>query len=148
MHLHGIGVDLVAVDRVRALLRHEGFARRWFGADELARCEAAPDPARALAAVLAAKEAAWKSLCTDWSGGVPWAGLCVLEEVPGAGPVTYSGSVQVLVAGHDVVRTRACWGGLGPVVWAVAVSLASPTEPGDSGQAREFAYLRSQFAAQ
>lgn len=147
MFLHGIGVDLVSVDRIRALLEREGFVHRWFVGDEVVRCESAPDPARAFAAVLAVKEAAWKSLGTGWSGGVPWAQMCVWEDAPGSGAVTYAGSVQALSSGLDVVRTGACWGGLGPVVWAVAVSLASPTQVNPSGQPSEFAYLRSQLAA-
>ncbi|MEO7711574.1 MAG: holo-ACP synthase [Gemmatimonadaceae bacterium] len=60
----GIGVDLVDVQRVRRLLDRKGerALRRLFTDGERAYAETHPEPARQLAARVAAKEAAFKAL--------------------------------------------------------------------------------------
>ena len=59
----GVGIDLVAVDRMAtALQRSGGFAARYFSDDERAICEARHDPAASYAARFAAKEAVLKAL--------------------------------------------------------------------------------------
>jgi holo-[acyl-carrier protein] synthase len=66
----GLGLDVVAVERVRALhARHrDRLLARCFAPGEAAR----PDDAQHLAGLLAAKEAAFKALGTGWSEGVGW----------------------------------------------------------------------------
>jgi holo-[acyl-carrier protein] synthase len=66
----GLGLDLVAVDRVATLLaRHrERLLARCFAPGELAR----PDDPQHVAGLLAAKEAAFKALGTGWGDGVGW----------------------------------------------------------------------------
>jgi holo-[acyl-carrier protein] synthase len=59
----GVGIDLVAIDRMAtALGRTGGFATRYFSDDERSICESRPDPAASYAARFAAKEAALKAL--------------------------------------------------------------------------------------
>ncbi|MCC2593647.1 4'-phosphopantetheinyl transferase superfamily protein [Tessaracoccus sp. OS52] len=80
MRLRGVGVDIVEVRRIEQLLGAGGsFARRWFTADEATRCRAAEQPAQEFAKVLAAKEAAWKSLGISWDAGVPWGSLVLID---------------------------------------------------------------------
>lgn len=58
-----LGVDVVDVDRFRALLeRRPGFAHRFFTDEERAHCDAAPDAAVRFAGTFAAKEATMKAL--------------------------------------------------------------------------------------
>lgn len=70
----GLGTDLVAVPRLEAVLsRHrERFLDRVFTPAEQADCLSRAQPARHLAARLAAKEAAMKALGTGWGLGVRW----------------------------------------------------------------------------
>lgn len=104
MRLHGVGIDLVEISRVDRLLERESFTRRWFSEAEVARCERSPEPGPEFAALLAAKEAAWKAMQLPWAAGVPWAHLEVLDSghVGLRGPVaTAAGaiaSVQVQAA--------------------------------------------------
>jgi holo-[acyl-carrier protein] synthase len=59
----GVGIDVVAVDRMRqALERTPGFAVRYFSDHERATCARRADPAASYAARFAAKEAALKAL--------------------------------------------------------------------------------------
>ena len=66
MSIHGIGTDIVRIERVRAALeRHgEGFAARILAEPERAGFAEARDPARFLAKRFAAKEAFGKALGT------------------------------------------------------------------------------------
>jgi holo-[acyl-carrier protein] synthase len=59
----GVGIDLVAVDRMAtALTRTRGFASRYFSDGERAICDSRHDPPASYAARFAAKEAALKAL--------------------------------------------------------------------------------------
>ncbi|TAH49318.1 MAG: holo-ACP synthase [Betaproteobacteria bacterium] len=64
--IHGIGTDIVRIERVRrALERHgEGFALRILAESEIEAWRASLDPARLLAKRFAAKEAFGKALGT------------------------------------------------------------------------------------
>lgn len=126
MHLRGVGIDIVDVRRVARLLEGRGaFRTRWFTAGETARCDAAPDPARAYAAVLAAKEAAWKALGVKWDGGVPWAGLTVLER-PGGWAVELTDDAVRAAGGHGGPQVVGSWTDDGDVAVAVALAVRSP----------------------
>lgn len=64
--IHGIGTDIVRVDRLQAALERNGsrFATRILAPSERAAFEASRDPARFLAKRFAAKEAFGKALGT------------------------------------------------------------------------------------
>jgi holo-[acyl-carrier protein] synthase len=59
-----VGVDLIEIERIRrALARHgSGFKERCFTRDEIAYCDAKPNPAQHYAGRFAAKEAVGKAL--------------------------------------------------------------------------------------
>lgn len=83
----GVGLDLVAVERIRRLRERHGerFLRRVFTDAEAQACLTRADPAPSLAARFAAKEAGMKALGTGWGGGVGWLDLEVVGE-PGTVP--------------------------------------------------------------
>lgn len=92
MGLRGVGIDVVDVRRIERLMAGTAFTQRWFTVEERWCCRAAEHPAREFAALLAAKEAAWKAMGLDWAAGVPWAAM----EVAGPGrtrAVELSGAV-------------------------------------------------------
>ncbi|MGE5236549.1 MAG: holo-ACP synthase [Acidobacteriota bacterium] len=66
----GVGLDVVAVERVARMLTTHGerFRARCFSPGELVR----PGDAEHVAGLLAAKEAAFKALGTGWGEGVGW----------------------------------------------------------------------------
>ncbi|HEY0971466.1 MAG TPA: holo-ACP synthase [Gemmatimonadales bacterium] len=82
----GLGIDLVEVERVRALVeRHGARAReRLFTALELAYAGRRADPIPALAARFAAKEAAFKALAgTPEARRIGWRDMEVVNDVDG-----------------------------------------------------------------
>ncbi len=70
----GIGIDVVEIDRFRAVIGRQGerFVRRVFTLNEQEYCRSHRDPAPHYAARFAAKEAAFKALGTGWAKGVSW----------------------------------------------------------------------------
>jgi holo-[acyl-carrier protein] synthase len=78
----GIGIDMVEVERMRALLRRKGerALQRLFTPDELAYAHSHPEPERQLAARVAAKEAAYKALSgNDLARAIGWRELEVVS---------------------------------------------------------------------
>lgn len=66
-----LGVDIVEIDRMRAILkRSPAFARRAFSDDEQAYCDATAAPEFHYATRFAAKEAVLKALGTGFSQGI------------------------------------------------------------------------------
>lgn len=120
MRIHGVGVDIVDVDRVTALLaRSDSFARRWFSDAEATRCRGSQQPARAFASLLAAKEAAWKSLRIGWDAAVPWRSVLVGEQ----GTVQFDGEVAVAAARAGVIRVSVTTSSVEQAATASAVAL-------------------------
>ncbi len=90
-HVIGVGIDLVARERVARMLDRFGdrFLRKYFTPGEAEYCMSRPDPVPDLAVRLAAKEAGFKAIgarrgmgigWTDFevvldSGSVPWLSL-------------------------------------------------------------------------
>jgi len=67
--IHGVGVDIVDIDRIRNSVSHfgEDFLERVFTPSEVEYCMKRKDPHPSLAARFAAKEAMIKALTTDES---------------------------------------------------------------------------------
>jgi holo-[acyl-carrier protein] synthase len=85
----GLGVDLVEIERVRRLIDSRGdrAMERLFTDGERAYAGYRVDPARHLAARIAAKEAAFKALAgNDLARGIGWRELEVFARTDG-GPV-------------------------------------------------------------
>ncbi|HMM44751.1 MAG TPA: holo-ACP synthase [Candidatus Macondimonas sp.] len=102
----GIGTDIVAVSRIRAVCERHGerFARRILHAGEwLGYCDAA-DPARLLARRFAAKEAVAKALGTGFRNGVGPSQIEVVHDARGAPGVRLYGAAADCVAGRGQTR--------------------------------------------
>ena len=105
----GIGIDLVEVERMRLLLDRKGerALNRLFTAGERGYAETHPEPARQLAARVAAKEAAFKALSgNDLARAIGWRELEV---------VSHHGRSPVLLL-HGRARQRATELGLSRVL--------------------------------
>lgn len=124
MGIHGVGIDVVDVARVARLLHgpDDRFARRWFAPEEIAQCRASPEPSRAFAERLAAKESVWKALRLDGRAGtVPWRQITVLRS-SAAGEATVELAAEVRSAAAGVGTIHLDWVVSAGVALAVAVA--------------------------
>lgn len=96
--VHGIGVDLVSIERMRQTIGRwqDRFLRRVFTEQEIAYCRARRDPIPHFAARFAAKEAGLKALGTGLSLGVTWRELEVRRERGEAPRLVLSGRSREL----------------------------------------------------
>jgi holo-[acyl-carrier protein] synthase len=101
----GTGIDIVAVDRIRAVLERQKmrFMERVFTPKEQSYCNAYRDPAPHYAVRFAAKEAFLKALGTGWSGGIRWVDVEVRRE-EGKAPVIQIHGEAAQVAARMQVR--------------------------------------------
>ena len=90
----GIGIDMVAVDRVKKVAERHGsrFLRRIFTPLEIEKIHGNRD--QYLAARFAAKEAAFKALGTGWGGGVRWVDVEVDNLSSGQPVLRLSGAAR------------------------------------------------------
>jgi holo-[acyl-carrier protein] synthase len=102
----GVGVDLVDIDRIRALLaRHPRFATQRFTPGERRWCERRRDPAERYAARFAAKEATLKALGVGL-GAVPLAAIEVVTAPSGAPSLVLHARAAELAAERGVEGWR------------------------------------------
>ena len=106
-----VGTDIVAVDRIRALIRERGtaFLERWFTAHEIGYCFGKAVPSRHFAARFAAKEAVLKALPVTWEGPLPWRSIEIANDPRGVPSVSLSGAILdalPLNSSGKVTKTR------------------------------------------
>jgi holo-[acyl-carrier protein] synthase len=101
----GTGIDIVEVDRIRALIERRGsrFLERWFAAEEVAYCRSRARPHAHYAARLAAKEAVVKALGPAWDGPVLYRDITVGAGVSGAPRIRLSGRAAEIARAAGVV---------------------------------------------
>lgn len=89
----GIGIDLVSIERLRAVLARYGprFVERVLTADERSYCERHQDPAPQVAARFAAKEAVLKALGIGLARGIRWQDVEVRRDGQGPPRIHLSG---------------------------------------------------------
>jgi|MGYP003575678245 holo-[acyl-carrier protein] synthase len=90
----GVGVDLVEVERARAMLADKGahVFERLLTTSEAEYCRSRPDPAEHVAVRLAAKEAVYKALQgSDEARGIGWRDIEVTRAPDGRPDVELTG---------------------------------------------------------
>jgi holo-[acyl-carrier protein] synthase len=103
----GLGVDLVDIARVRRLIESRGdrAMARLFTDGERAYAVYRVDPARHLAARIAAKEAAFKALAgNDLARGIAWRELEVFARADGGPLLRLHGRAELRAAELGVTR--------------------------------------------
>jgi len=95
----GIGLDLVKIDRIRAIAERwqTRFLDRLYTEAERRYCLARPEPYASFAGRFAAKEAVLKALGTGWTNGISWHDIQVLNDRAGRPRATVSGRVKTLM---------------------------------------------------
>lgn len=96
----GIGVDMVDVDRVKAIMarRSERFVQRAFTEAESAYCSKCQCPERRYAGRFAAKEAVMKALGRGWFQGMPFKEIEVTRDPNGRPGVRLTGQTAELAS--------------------------------------------------
>jgi holo-[acyl-carrier protein] synthase len=86
MRIHGIGIDVVEVERIASAIERHGepFLARLFTAAERHYCAAQKRPELHYAARFAAKEAVSKALGTGIGGDAGWLDLEIVRDALGA----------------------------------------------------------------
>ncbi|HEX6989842.1 MAG TPA: holo-ACP synthase [Bacillota bacterium] len=120
----GIGVDLVAVDRIARVVgrRGERFLSRVFTPAELAACPPGEQYARRLAARFAAKEAVLKALGTGLAAGIRWREIEVQRPARGRPAITLHGRAAQHAAALGVARLHLSLSHDGPFAAAFVVA--------------------------
>jgi holo-[acyl-carrier protein] synthase len=103
--IHGIGTDIVAIERFQRFLEsgNSGVLDRLFTASERSRCESRKDAASGLAARFAAKEAFLKALGTGLRDGISWLDMEVINNDLGKPLLTLSGKAAEFFQNNGLV---------------------------------------------
>lgn len=106
--IHGVGTDIVRIERMRAALARHGsrFAARVLNEAELAEFADQRDPARFLAKRFAAKEAAAKALGTGFRGGLTLRDIRVLHDIHGRPELCFSGEGEALLRRRGIAAVH------------------------------------------
>lgn len=123
MDIAGVGIDILAVDRIVRLVEEAGdsFNQRWFSDGEIEWCADAMEPGRGQAELFAAKEAVWKSLRLDWAGAMPWRHIVIDPDV-GRHRVRLEGEVGRAAALRGITQVDVTTSRLDGMVLAVAIA--------------------------
>ncbi len=101
--LVGVGVDIVDIDRMRAILaRSPMFSRKVFSCEECCYCDERSDPAVHYACRFAAKEAVMKALGTGLFQGVGVRDVEVVRNAKGRPSVRLSGGAARIARAQGV----------------------------------------------
>lgn len=102
--IHGIGMDLVEVDRIEDSIRRFGdrFLGRILRAEEIQYCRSQGRPALHVAARFAAKEAASKAFGTGIGADLGWLDLEVVRNASGKPALELHGAGQALAATRGI----------------------------------------------
>ena len=108
MTIHGIGTDIVSIERIRtALARHdERFARKVLSDVELAKYETLNDGAAYVAKRFAAKEAFFKALGEAPSSANTWHQLSVVNDAAGRPSLVCGALLAALLAARKISSTH------------------------------------------
>jgi len=104
--IHGIGVDVVAISRIRRVLKRWGerFIRRIFTEEEASYCMRKNDPAPSFAVRFAAKEAFFKALGTGQKRGIRWKEVGVTNDGSGRPYLSVNRDRQALMDAEGIAK--------------------------------------------
>ena len=108
MMIHGIGIDVVEVERIEAAIAHLGdaFIDRLFTAREREYCGKQKRPALHYAARFAAKEAVSKALGTGIGGQAGWLDMEVERAESGAPKMVFTGRAAAFLAAEGIAEVQ------------------------------------------
>ncbi|MBC8125904.1 MAG: holo-ACP synthase [Gloeobacteraceae cyanobacterium ES-bin-144] len=104
MHVFGIGIDVVEVDRIEVAIQRHGdvFLKKIFTPAEREYCESKKNSAMHYAARFAAKEAVSKALGTGIGGNAGLHDMEVVHDAMGAPKMQLSGAAERFAKEHGI----------------------------------------------
>ena len=103
--IHGVGVDIVAISRMRDNINQYGnrFASKILSERELKEFECVSSPANYLAKRFAAKEALTKALGTGFRNGITLKNISVHHETSGQPRIICDGKLEEIMSAMGIV---------------------------------------------
>jgi holo-[acyl-carrier protein] synthase len=97
MKLHGIGTDIVDVNRIKKSIKNKIFLSRLFSEEEIFKCSKLNNSSNCYAKRFAAKEAFVKALGTGIANGINFNEIIVLNEKNGKPFIKIIGKTKKIV---------------------------------------------------
>ena len=97
MKLHGIGTDIVDVNRIKKSIKNKIFLSRLFSKEEIFKCSKLNNSSNCYAKRFAAKEAFVKALGTGIANGINFNEIIVLNEKNGKPFIKIIGKTKKIV---------------------------------------------------
>tara|TARA_B100000780_G_C20683064_1_gene271804 strand:- start:117 stop:494 length:378 start_codon:yes stop_codon:yes gene_type:complete len=94
MKIHGIGTDIVSIDRIKKMSKNKNFLNRLFSKEEISKCSKLVNIHNCYAKRFAAKEAFSKALGTGISNGIKFNEIIVLNEKSGKPFIKLTGNTK------------------------------------------------------
>lgn len=120
--IHGVGIDIIEVDRVTEKISKEnGFRELVFSAAEIAYCESKAHKFEHYAARFAAKEAFLKAIGTGWFGNIAFNEIEVVNDELGKPAIQLLGSTKTFLENKNINRISVSMSHLKSVASAVVI---------------------------
>ena len=103
--IHGIGVDIIEIDRIQQSINDYGdvFLTKLFTPAEINYCTSKPFPTQHFAARFAAKEAFSKAISTGWAGDFEWKNVEIVNAPSGKPSFLFYGKTAEALKEHSVL---------------------------------------------
>lgn len=102
---HGVGIDMIAVERVASgISKESGFREMVFSEAEIAYCESKKNKFEHYAARFAAKEAFFKALGTGWAGNTLFNEVGIVHNADGKPEIQLSGETQSTINAMGITK--------------------------------------------
>lgn len=99
MPVHGLGIDMIEVERVAAKIAKEsGFRELVFASGEITYCETKANKYEHYAARFAAKEAFFKALGSGWKDGTAFNEVEIINDASGKPEIKLTGKTSGTVS--------------------------------------------------
>ncbi|MDD8018955.1 MAG: holo-ACP synthase [Bacteroidota bacterium] len=102
--IHGIGVDIIEIERIQQSIDDYGhqFLKKLFTENEIQYCNAKQFPTQHFAARFAAKEALSKAISTGWSGEFEWKNVEIVNSPAGKPDFVFYGHTAKVLKDQTV----------------------------------------------
>ena len=97
MKIHGVGVDMIKIGRIKKSLKNTKFKTRVFNIEEVNKCKKNIKQENCFAKKFAAKEAFSKALGTGISGGISFNEIVILNTKSGKPFIKLLGKTKKIV---------------------------------------------------
>lgn len=94
MKIHGVGTDIVSVERIKKSIKNKNFIKRIFNKKEIIKCENYLDRSNCYAKRFAAKEAFSKALGTGITKSISFNEIIVLNKKSGKPYISLIGKTR------------------------------------------------------